>query len=447
MRTVSLFRKSPKERTLRLSFLDGGFFAAMVGFTEQYLTPYALAMGATTPQIGLLTSIPNLFGSLSQVKAADAAEKMGGRKKLIAATILLQGLLWLPMIIIPWWIAPLYQVPALITLLTFFNVAGAYAAPAWSSILSDCVPEKERGNFFGLRNRWMGFITVLCSFIAGAILHYCHRDFIGFAIVLILAFITRMISWFCLTRIYEPPLVIREEDRFTLWDFLRRLRASNFAKFVLFSACFTLTVNLVSPFFSVYMLKDRHFTYLQYTTVNVTATIASLLAMRYWGKHADIVGNLKILKVSCWVIPIIPFLWLISAAIGYLLIVQIIAGFFWSAFNLCATNFIYDAVSPEKRTRCVAYFNVLNGSAIFLGAFIGGAIAPHLPPLLGYRLMTLMVISGLLRLLIVSLLMGKIKEVRPVQKVGGFELFSSMIGIRPIFGVSRDEETFRIFRR
>ena len=58
-----------RKKTLHLSMIDGGFFAAMVGFTEQYLTPYALAMGATTPQIGLLTSMPNLFGSLSQMKA------------------------------------------------------------------------------------------------------------------------------------------------------------------------------------------------------------------------------------------------------------------------------------------------------------------------------------------------------------------------------------------
>ena len=437
-----------RKKTLRLSMIDGGFFAAMVGFTEQYLTPYALAMGATTPQIGLLTSMPNLFGSLSQMKAPEAAEKIGGRKKLILLSIFLQGLTWLPIIVIPWMVPPVYQVPALITLVTLFNVTGAYALPSWNSILSDYVPERKRGDFFGLRNRWMGLITVVCSFIAGAILHYYHRDLTGFSIIIGLAFVARMISWSLLTQIYDPPLTIRQEHKFTLWDFLGRFKESNFAKFVLFVACLSFTVNLISPFFSVYMLRDRHLSYLQYTVVNVTATIASLLAMRYWGKHADVIGNLQVIRLSCWMIPIIPFFWLVSASIFYLLLVQIVAGFFWAGFNLCATNFIFDAVSPEKRTRCIAYFNVLNGTAICLGSLMGGVIAPHLPPLLGYSLMTLMVISAVLRIAVVRLLLGKIKEVRLVQKVRSLDLFYSMIGMRPIFGISHDEETtFQTARR
>ena len=124
----------------------------------------------------------------------------------------------------------------------------------------------------------------------------------------------------------------------------------------------------------------------------------------------------------------------------WLLLVQVIAGFFWAGFNLCATNFIFDAVSPEKRTRCIAYFNVLNGAAICLGAFIGGVIAPILPPLFGYSLTTLMVISGILRMAVVQLMIGKIKEVRPVQKVKSLDLFYSMIGIRPILEIARDKE-------
>ena len=434
-------------KTRRLSLIDGGFFAAMVGLTEQYLTPYALAMGATIPQIGLLTSVPNLLGALSQMKAPELVEKIGSRKRTMLIGFFLQGFIWLPITAIPWITLSEYRVPIFIILMSLFNTTGAFATPAWGSILSDCVPERKRGDFFGLRNRWMGFVTVFSSFLAGAILHHYQQGLIGFAMIILIAFMTRMISWSLLTQIYAPPLVIRQEDRFSLWDFLRRLKASNFAKFVVFVSCLTFSVNLMSPFFSVYMLRDLQFNYLQYTTVNVTATIASLLSMHYWGRHADVVGNLKILKLSCRVIPIIPFLWLPSTTTLYLVLVQILAGFFWAGFNLCATNFIYDAVSPEKRLRCIAYFNVLNGTAICLGALAGGMMAPHLPSLLGHHLITLMVISGLLRIAVVQLFMGKIKEVRPVQKVKNYQLFSSMIGIRPIFGVSQDEETFRIFRK
>ena len=153
--------------------------------------------------------------------------------------------------------------------------------------------------------------------------------------------------------------------------------------------------------------------------------------MNFWGTHADHVGNCRVIRVVSYFIPFIPVLWIFSHNPVYLVIIQIFAGFFWAGLNLSASNFIYDVARPEKRTRCVAYFNVINGLAIALGALTGGLLLKVVPPLFGYKIISLFVISGIGRML-VALFLANFKEVRQVPHVSNRELLYRMIRLRPI---------------
>jgi MFS family permease len=120
------------------------------------------------------------------------------------------------------------------------------------------------------------------------------------------------------------------------------------------------------------------------------------------------------------------------------MLVQMFSGFAWSGVTLSAGNFIYDAVTPQKRVRCIAYFNVINGVALFLGSSLGGYLATSLPPLLGYRLLGLFALSCLCRLTFYLLLSRSFREVRAAHEVSIQELFFSVVGIRPLVGPARD---------
>jgi MFS family permease len=154
--------------------------------------------------------------------------------------------------------------------------------------------------------------------------------------------------------------------------------------------------------------------------------------MGIWGRHADMVGNMKIIRLTSCFIPIVPILWLFGHNVIYLIIVQVFAGFVWAGYNLSVFNFVYDAVMPEKRTRCVAYLNVINGTCICAGALLGGFLAINLPPVFGYRLLTLFALSGILRAIFSISILPHIKEVRRVEKIKSLDLFFSVMRIRPI---------------
>lgn len=432
-------------RSLKSSFLDGIFASCMVGMTADYITPYALALKATNSQIGFLSAIPNLSASLVQLKSPDITERLRSRKKIINIFVLLHTLMGIPIILIPYlfkW-QPIIFLIIFITLFTGFN---AFAGPAWSSLMSEHVPLKCRGRYFGWRNKILSIVTISAAFIAGFILHlFRHNILRGFLIIFSIAFISRFISWYFLTRMYEPAFKVKKEAYFSFFDFIKRIRASNFAKFVVFVASLNFCVNLAAPFFSVFMLRDLKFNYLTYTILVTTVTIAQIFTIDRWGKHADKIGNVKVLKFTALFIATLPLWWIINQSPLYLIIIQIISGFAWSGFNLCATNFIYDAVTPEKRTRCIAYFNVSTGMALCCGALLGGYLVNILPKPFGFKILSLFFISGVLRLLAVTLFSGKIKEVRAAEEITSKDLFYSVIGLRPIFGIT--QESRQILRK
>jgi MFS family permease len=425
--------------SLLASFKDGVFAAVMTGISDYYATPLALFLGATVQQVGLLTAFPNLLSSLSQFLAVRVIRWVGGRVRLLVRLVasqatLILGIGMLPLIEVP------YRVELFIILLILAALCGGLAGPAWGSLMSDYIPSRQRGRYFGWRNRIVGIVTLGSVIASGLLLHWLEdvSYTAGFSIIFSVAALTRYVSAHFIGRIDEPPQKKDPASEFTFVMFLARFRESNFLKFVIAIACLNFASYLAAPFFPVFMLRDLQFSYLTYMALQVGSSLASLIALPLWGRHADLVGNVRVLRLSSFFAVLVPVLWLFSHNPAYLMLVQIWAGFSWSGVTLCTGNFIYDAVTPQKRVRCIAYFNVINGVAIFLGSSIGGFLASRLPPLFGYRLVSLFALSFFARLVFYLLFSRRFREVRPAHDVSLQDLFFSVVGIRPLVGPVQD---------
>lgn len=432
-------RRVNVRESLRSSFKDGICAAFMAGITEHYATPLALFLGATVQQVGLISALPHLLSSLSQFLAVRIIHWIGGRLKLLVRLVLCQASLILSIAILPW-LETAQRVEFLICALILIAVCGGLAGPAWGSLITDYIPSSKRGRYFGWRNRTVGAVT-LGSIIISGLLLYSFREIsyaAGFCILFGLAALARFASGYFISCMDEPPHRSDPASDFTFLMFIARFRESNFLKFVVFSACLTFATYLAAPFFAVFMLRDLQFSYLTYMGLQVCSSFASLVALPLWGRHADLVGNVRVLRLSSLLAAIIPAFWLFSHDPAYLMLVQIWAGFAWSGVTLSAANFIYDAVTPQKRVRCIAYFNVINGGALFLGSALGGFLGSRLPLLFGYSLMSLFVLSCFCRLVLFLLLSRSFREVRPTHKASTKELLFSVVGIRPLVGRSQE---------
>lgn len=427
--------KCIEKKSLDISFYKGLFGCIMTGLTQEYFAPFILYLGGQARHIGIFNSSANFFSSLMQLFSAEIVEKFKSRQKMISLFVILQAVILFLIVVFILQNRQNYWV--FIVLAVLFTGFGMVFNPAWMSFLSDLVDVEKRGDYFGWRSRNLGLATVGMMIVAGIILHRMEKInlFYGFALLFGLACLSRVLSWRMLHKMVEPPLSYRREDHFTFVQFFRRLKESNFAKFVLFVSLMNFSVNLAAPYFAVLMLRDLSFNYLIYTAVITAAPLILFLNVRRWGRHADVVGNLMIIRLTSRLIAVIPFLWILNQSPPYLVMVEMFSGFLWAGFNLCSVNFIYDAVTPSKRTRCIAYFNVVNGVALAIGALLGGFIIPHLPRLSGYPILALFLISSILRFMVSLVLPRMLKEVRHVKHVKNVDLLLSMIRLRPILGV------------
>lgn len=442
-------KQNPFVKSLQISWKEGIPASVMQASVDEYLIPLGLFLGATPMDIGFLVAVPHLLGSLSQFFAVRVVELCGSRLRFLVRASFVQALFLLPLAIFPFFLFP-SRILALIFFVTLFRILANLIATVWGGLASDYLAPEDRGKYFGWRSRITG-LAGMATTISGGILLNAFKAFstaTGFCILFGITALARFISSGLMTKMQDVPEQKNPEDMFTFFMFLRRFKESNFVKFVFYVASITFATTLAAPYFSVYMLRDLHFSYLTYMFIHMGAVVASLISFPIWGKHADRIGNAKVLKATSLLIPLIPLLWLFSSNLVYLFVIEVFAGFVWGGFNLCSLNFIYDAVSPGKRMRCLGYFGFINGVATFMGAGLGGYLAERLPTIQGSRILALFVISAALRFLSHFLLSRHFHEVRPAaQKISSVELFFSVVGIRPLLEKGREWSILSFLKR
>ena len=136
--------KQEVNRSLRYSVRDGVAYSVMAGAGETYFSAFALFLKATTAQVGMLSSLPPLIGSFSQLLSAWLGQIIGQRRRIILIGVYLQALSWIPLMLLPV-VFPDYGVMLLIVAVTLYYSLGNLVNPQWSSLMGDLVHEQQRG--------------------------------------------------------------------------------------------------------------------------------------------------------------------------------------------------------------------------------------------------------------------------------------------------------------
>lgn len=431
----------------RASVNDGMWHAGMFGAGETYLVACAIALGASPIQTGILCSLPQLLSSVSQVYSLHLMKKMTNRVNFCGLLAVIQAGVWIPLAIIPLlgnWIISRVNLIILFTI-GYFLLAGL-VNPIWNSLFGDSVEPESRATFFGYRNKRIGIVTLGTILLAGFLLEYLSSQALevyGFILLFAFAAFCRFISSIWLFRMQEPGYSYYVESEFSFKQFIERASESNFVKFVLFVAIFNLAVSISSPFLAVYFLRDVGVSYLEFMALTAGVLGAQFLTMQHWGKLADQFGTKKLLNIASIGVALVPFLFLISSSIWFLFAVQVYSGFMWAGYVLTTSTFIFDAVSPPKRARCIAYQSAINGVSVFFGTMFGGLLTVLLPmehglhsPFLNNssNLLIVFLIAGMLRM-IVLVFLTSFKEVRTsVGGIGSRDLLFRISAIRPLNG-------------
>jgi HEAT repeat protein/MFS-type transporter involved in bile tolerance (Atg22 family) len=411
----------------------------MVLTTGAFQTGFALGLGATPLALGLLAALPAAAGLL-QLPASLYVEKRGERRKFIATAAILGRLCWLVILLIP------FLLPTSVRLLAFLIATSLSAAlltitvPAWTSWMSDLVPESSRGQYFAGRNMLAGIVAMLVPLPAGAFLDQATKyhkfdPSIGFAVLFGLASIAAVVSCVLILRQPEPKMVKRGEA-VNPWKTLSDpLRDTQFRPFLAFSALTVLGQALAGQFFMAWSVDAKALgqEYLTVQVLGAVASGASLATMPLWGYLADKFSPRPILGMASVGVIIAPIIWLFTAPelgwgnIPLIIIINIFSGASWAGFGLAQFNLLLSLAPTEKRSTYTAVFSavtgIIGGVAPLLGGVLMESLATlHMPlgPIVLNNYKALFILTAIIRILAVFLLArlhdpaGNAKSVRYV---------------------------------
>lgn len=368
-------KPSLNRRNLTIATWEGlpsVIFQTLLG--GQFLTGYLLYLGATSGELGFVLAITT-FVNIAQIAVAFLIQRLTSRKRTLVLFIVFQRLLWGMTGAVPFLFSKDAWVIAFIGFYTLAFVFNTVSGMLWNSVISDLVPKRVRGRYFGIRNTVLNAAGTLVMFAGGMVLDYFPGGK-GFLIVYIVVWICILSNITIFFFYPDAPFERSEEKKF--WPMLQRpLHDRTFIQSTSFLACFLFLQNLVVPLYSYILLERLDLNYQMVSILNVAQTLFMMGSFYIWGNLNAKYSNKALLF---WTLPIIAvscLLWgmlSVLPVMGVLLPAFMLFGIGVGGFNQLAFNFMIGDTPKKDRPMYMATYSSITGVATFFGPLIGGKL-------------------------------------------------------------------------
>lgn len=395
-------RASPTRTSLRACLAEGVVAEVIAAFCGgAAVTAWAFHLEAGATLIGLLFGL-TYFSQALQFPAAWMTSRFGRRRVAIwghaASRLLLLGLVPLPFL-------PLSTTAKqawLLTLLSASAVLVMVGHNAWLTWVTDLVPARIRGRFFGKRTAYATFVGTSVALLAG---HWIDRAReLGdmsktLSLMAAIGFTAGLLTTWLMSKQHEPGNEPDERMRFGdlkapfVHEATRRLLAYQ----VLWNAAVGLTISVTA----VYMLRELHVGFVGVGLYNATLALSRVLSAPHWGRAIDRLGSRPVLVFCAIGAALTSSLWvaIVPGQIGLIALEAGLTGLLMAGHEI-ALFAIPMAVVPQKnRPVHLAAFAMVGGIAFGIASTAGGMASAMLASAaipLGPRL--LFVVSSLGRL-------------------------------------------------
>ena len=371
-------RQSKKiKSSLRISTVEGSWWAVMYGMVETYFGAFFEYLKYSSYEISILSTLPIFIGAGFQNLTGWFYDILRSRKILLIILKFIQTVT-IPLILFAGYSSGNYYV--LLAFICLYYVVAMSQMSPWTSWMGYLVPGRLRGRYFGNRSQVVRIFMLISSLLAGAILNSYDKSSTlnGFIIIFSIGMIANLGCIYYLKRQYEPEDTTKDE--IVEIDSRDRNMESGLKRFITYDSLSEFSFHVSGPLMMVYWLRDLNFNYIELAIIINVSQVIGLFSMRYWGKRIDNQGSYSTIRSASFYITIIPLLWI---GIYYLpnelilagsIIIASMASLMFSGRALALDNRLYEHMKNKKMIQVTSKRVFFRGLSIFIGGLIGGLL-------------------------------------------------------------------------
>jgi len=346
-----------------------------------YISVYAIRLGASEGQLGLLTSVPSLLMVLLRIPAARLTERTADRKSLIVRSLLLRRLGYLVICLLPWLalLPGVREIPPatlLVGVVILMSVPMVLSSAGWDSFFADVVPPRRRSRVVSMRSTMTALISLAMVPLMGSFLEWAPFPY-NYQVIYLLAFVGAVVSLWHVHMIKirptaevarrHPPLGFAEARRI-LWD------SPEFSALVLGTFVYQLAISIASPLFSIYFVEYLGASESWIGWRLTLASMMSILAYRIWPTQIEKRGDVKMLIWASPMMALFPLLTGLTSSLTPNLFIVLLPRLFGSCVMLSRYSILLRVTPADRRPTYIAIYAILANVAAFVAPLVGVAL-------------------------------------------------------------------------
>jgi len=358
------------------------FFAAILGAAATFNAAFALRLGASNTDIGLLTSLPSLLAIAISIPAGRFLQSRARRKPWIVGSLLMNRAGYLLVALVPLLkLVGLNQGSVLVALLITISTPAHFFNVGWIPLLADVIPVERRAAVFSGRNITANATTSLAVFLFGLWLKDVLFP-INYQVMYVFGFCASLLSQYFILKVNVPehPPVPLPPGGFSIPVQLRAMRDALRAE-PLFQRLTTNTLMhgiglwLASPIYILYYVRQLDASDAWIGLQATVLTSATIVGWLIWRRVIQRVGETTVLRLMIVTLGLIPILVGLLPNLTLILFVVALNGLLSPAVNLSHFNTLLKVIPPAERPMYTGLYTTIINVGAFVCPLIGVAVA------------------------------------------------------------------------
>jgi MFS family permease len=354
------------------------FWASFLSSAASFNSAFALRLGASNADIGLLSSIPALLAILVSIPAGRFIQNLNHRKPWILGSLAIHRGSFLLIALLPFlagtglalgptavWILILIGIPAY-----FFNIG-------FTAMLADVVSEDRRAAVFSGRQIIYNAAVSILIFGLGKWLKLAPFP-LNYQVMFVVGVITAFISNYFLLKINVPekPKAAAPAEPISFLTEIKAIRSAlveqkGFSQIVRNTFIQSFALWAAGPLYILYFVKslkaDESWLGLNGTIVSVV----TIFAYMFWRRWLGRLGESKTLKITIALASLYPLLVGLSPSLTLILGAGALYSFFNAGVGLSHFNILLRVMPEDSRPQYTAFWTALMNAGAFVAPLIG----------------------------------------------------------------------------